>query len=102
MYLQSIALNIRAALPDEVDVPADSQELFILYALLVRTKGQKTTASDVHDAWTAWMLGKNPRHPSLIPFNKLDSGKKNEDEPFLEAIRTVAEKMRDDSESAWS
>lgn len=102
MYLQTIANDIRSAVPVDANIPDDIEGLFFLYALVLRMKGEKTSASDVHDAWAVWMLTINPKHPSLIPFSKLDPVKKSQDEPFLAAIRSVAKKMRHDSESTWS
>ncbi|WP_425547664.1 DUF7701 domain-containing protein [Brevibacterium daeguense] len=41
-------------------VSESTESLFLMYAVLMRTKGAETTASDVHDAWSAWMSGVDP------------------------------------------
>lgn len=58
--------------------------------LLVLVKGELVTASDVHDAWSTWMLGRGEDHAALRPYSELDEKTRKEDEPFLRAILTVA------------
>jgi hypothetical protein len=77
------AVTPSALLPEERDLDA----LFRLYALLGRVKGEAITASDVHDAWSAWMLNRGESHDSLGPFDALAPETQAEDEPFAEAIR---------------
>lgn len=89
-YLERDADLIRKCLPAGVGAPDDSDELFILYAVLLRAKGVDTQAADVHDAWSAWMLGVDPGHESIRPFDDLDRSTRGEDGPFLLAIRTAA------------
>lgn len=91
-YLERDARLIRQCLPVGADAPEDSDDLFLLYAVLLRAKGAQTKASDVHDAWSAWMLRGNPGHESIRPFDELDSETRREDGPFLVAIRTAAER----------
>lgn len=91
-YIDQLARAIRAAtprgaLPDEPDLDA----LYRLYALLARVKGTAVTASDVHDAWSVWMLSRGDAHESVVPFEALPSDTQSEDEPFAEAIREVSE-----------
>lgn len=74
-----------ALLPDE-DVGA----LMRLYAVLLLAKGDVVTASDVHDAWSAWMAAINPGHASLVPFEELLAHDQRQDDVFVAAIRTVA------------
>jgi hypothetical protein len=95
-YLDETAHRIRervpaSALPDDAE---DLTQLFRLYALLVRVKGALVTASDVHDAWSAWMLGRGEDHASLRPYSELAEETRSEDEPFLRAILTVAAQDR--------
>jgi hypothetical protein len=90
VYLDELASAIRESLPAQVDVPKDSHGLFILYALLVRTRGTQTSARDVHDAWSAWMSDRDPTHDSLVPFEELPPEIQSEDLPFLQAIHAVA------------
>lgn len=91
-YIDRDAKLIRECLPNGTDVPADSDQLFRLYALLMRSKGTETLATDVHDAWSAWMIDVDPEHESIRPFDELDAETKSEDSPFLVAIRRAAQR----------
>jgi hypothetical protein len=73
-------------LPDEDDL----DDLFLLYALLARTKGQAVTSEDVHDAWAVWTLSRGEDHEAIKPYSELDASTRREDQPFVEAIRAVA------------
>lgn len=88
-YLDVIAGQIRAKMPAQVDVPADSDALFLIYALLASVKGTSTQARDVHDAWVLWMRLKGEDHAAMIPFDRLELQTQIEDEPFLTAIRAA-------------
>lgn len=92
-YLERDAELIRDCLPKGTDVPSSSEELFRVYAVLMRAKGEQTTAEDVHDAWTAWISRTDPHHASAIPFNELDVETKAADQPFLIAIQRAAHSM---------
>lgn len=89
-YLAADAARIRASLPEDSAVPEGADDLFLLYAVLMRAKGVTVEAEDVHDAWSAWMLGVDPEHASLVPFVELNELTRAEDEPFLIAIRRAA------------
>ena len=88
-YLNQLADQIRAAVPPHL-VPNNAGELFLLYALLARAKGSKVMPEDVHDAWVAWMQSRGQTHPSMVPFAQLPSPKRDEDDPFVRAIREVS------------
>jgi hypothetical protein len=88
-YLSRDAELIRAMLSNATP-PEDADSLFLIYALLLRAKGADVTASDVHDAWAAWMEPRNPRHPALQPYDQLPPAARQEDEPYVEAIRAAA------------
>jgi hypothetical protein len=88
-YLTEIARRIRAAVPPSL-VPEDSDDLFLLYAVLAESQGVKTSTEDVHNAWTAWKILHGEDHQSMVPFSELPPDVKAEDEPFAEAIRKVA------------
>lgn len=89
-YLDDIAGELRRAVPADAMPEEDTERLFRIYAVLVQAKGEHTTASDVHDAWSAWMAEINPQHRSLKPFAQLDREVQDGDVPFLEAIHRVA------------
>jgi hypothetical protein len=88
-YLEETAEDIRRQLPGGA-MPDDSEALLLIYAVLVRAKGTSTTAEDVHDAWTAWMTLRREDHESMVPFAELEPDVRQEDEPFLTAIRAAA------------
>ncbi|MGH2782798.1 MAG: DUF7701 domain-containing protein, partial [Thermoleophilaceae bacterium] len=56
-------------------------------------KGRAVNAVDVHHAWAAWMQERDPHHRSIKPFEELDAETQSSDEPFVEAIRAVAERL---------
>lgn len=89
-YLDADADLIRSCLPVGTGVPDNSEKLFVLYAVLMRAKGEETQASDVHDAWSAWMSNTDPDHKSIRPYDLLDTSVRDEDMPFLTAIRLAA------------
>jgi hypothetical protein len=89
-YLDEDADLIRSLLSAEAEPPADSQGLFLLYAVLMRAKGEQTSLSDVHDAWAAWQLQKDPFHACLVPFTELDEQTRPLDVPYLHAIHAAS------------
>jgi hypothetical protein len=96
-YVETLAAEIRARVPDRFLPDGDLDSLFLLYALLCLTKGQTVVAEDVHNAWVVWMVMRHERHPSRIPFKALDPSTRAEDEPFVAAIRgAAAERARGD------
>ncbi len=88
-YLLEIASRIKAEVPESLLPDSETRNLFILYALIALSRGTSVTAEDVHNAWNAWMLLRGENHPSMVPFEELSKNKKEEDNPFLEAIRRV-------------
>lgn len=93
-YLEDDALLVKKNLPGKVDPPKGSEYLFILYALLMRAKGESTTLSDVHDAWASWIISRGVGHESLVPFEELALEVRQEDEPYLQAIHAAAKVRR--------
>ncbi|MFY3391758.1 DUF7701 domain-containing protein [Nocardiopsis sp. A1-1-1] len=91
MYLNFLARKIRSNISSEDLVPDDSDELFLLYALLARSVGSGVTAENVHDAWSIWMSSRDPSHPSLVPFSDLPAEKQKYDLPYLNAIKVSIE-----------
>lgn len=89
-YLDDLGTRIRSALPQRVEAPPASDGLFRLYAVLARAKGATVSSSDVHDAWAAWIQVQDPSHPSLVPYDELDSDTQAEDDEYVDAIRRVS------------
>lgn len=91
-YLDCLAKRIldrvpQSEIPDEPNIFG----LFRIYAVLLLAKGASIESKDVHNAWVAWMLGIDPRHPSLIPFAELDDNTAADDMPYVQAIMSIAE-----------
>ena len=86
-YLRDTAHLIQSCLPDGTSIPQRADELFLIYAVLLLAKGTETQASDVHDAWCAWMTVEDPSHESIRPYCTLDGETQAQDAPFLAAIR---------------
>ncbi|WP_327706296.1 hypothetical protein [Streptomyces decoyicus] len=89
-YLRDDARLIRSHLPPHARPPQDAEALFLLYAVLMRAKGEHVTEADVHDAWAAWTEMRNPDHAALVPFEALDEATQRQDLPYAEAIRAAA------------
>jgi hypothetical protein len=90
MYLDEDAELIRSLLPAGARPPAGAGELFRLYALLMRVKGERVSLVDVHDAWSVWQARDDPGHRSVRPFAELDEPTQLADVPYAEAIREAA------------
>jgi hypothetical protein len=93
-YVSALAAAIR----DEVPVGArphhsDEFRLFRIYAVLALSKGEGTSAEDVHNAWCAWMGDIDPGHPALRPYAELSSDERKQDEPFTRAIQSLASRL---------
>jgi hypothetical protein len=92
-YVSEIAERIRREVPQEVLPEGDTDLLFLMYAVLALTVGERVRAADVHDTWSAWMTYRDPSHKSIKPYAQLNSETKNTDQPFVEAIRRVASQL---------
>ena len=89
-YLDDLADKIRAAVEPR-DLPHDdTRDLFRMYALLLLAKGAAVNEADVHNAWVSWMAGRDSSHEALLPYDQLGDDVAEQDEPYVEAIRTVA------------
>jgi len=94
-YLDDLADKIRAAVQPR-DLPHDdTRDLFRMYALLLLAKGAAVDEADVHNAWVAWIAGRDSSHEALLPFDALADDVAKQDSPFVEAIRSVAKAARD-------
>ena len=91
MYLDDIAAKIRAHIPEGRMPDGDTDELFRIYAVLLRAKGADVTRSDVHDAWSAWMAKRNSEHASLVTYENLPEDVREEDRVFATAVRLASD-----------
>lgn len=89
-YLSETARIIRDNLQPDASPPENSDSLFLLYAVLLRSKGEAVTAADVHDAWAAWMESRRPNHPAIVPFDKLPASVQETDLSYVRAIHAAA------------
>jgi len=89
MYLDDIGARIRAQVPDSRIPEGHVENLFRIYAVLLRAKGKSVTQSDVHDAWAAWMVTRNEPSESLIPYDELPENVRDLDKVYVEAIQTA-------------
>lgn len=89
-YLRDDVRLIRSHLPSHARPPENADDLFLMYAVLMRAKGEQVTEADVHNAWAAWMEPRDPRHPALVPFESLDEDTQSQDLPYVQAIHSAA------------
>jgi hypothetical protein len=93
-YLDVLAARIRELVPPLVLPDGDTRALFLIYAVLARSKGNEVQPEDVHDAWVAWMiLTGGEDHAALVPFDELGADVRSEDLPFVSAIRQAAREL---------
>lgn len=90
VYLAEDAALIRSLLSAGANPPADADALFLTYAVLMRAKGLACTAADVHDAWSAWQIARDPSHRALVPFDELSLDVQKDDLPYMDAIHAAA------------
>ncbi len=93
-YIQDLADDIRARVPRDL-IPNDADQLFLIYAALALAKGERVDGRDVHNAWAAWMASGDPSHDSIKPYDELPVDVRNEDGPFVQAIRGAASALHD-------
>jgi hypothetical protein len=62
----------------------------LIYAVLALSKGEQVERRDVHNAWVAWMTGRDPTHDSIRPYDELALDVQEEDDPYVTAILRVA------------
>ena len=92
-YLEDVADAIRSGVPSELLPDLDTTDLFRIYAVLALAKGEGVALEDVHNAWSAWMSGQDPRHQAIRPLAELSADVQAADEPYLEAIRRAARRL---------
>lgn len=91
MYLDDLAAQIRAHIPEDRMPEGDADDLLRLYAVLLRAKGADVTLSDIHDAWSAWMAKRDGQHESLVSYENLPKEVREQDLVFATAVRRAAE-----------
>jgi hypothetical protein len=96
-YLSAIIYRLHKVVIDAGHSLADDR-MAAVYALLVLTTGQATTLENVHDAWSAWRVFTNPKHPALVPFAELSADIQAYDRPYRDAIRQVAAELEAERE----
>lgn len=101
-YLDVIAAAIQREADPEATPPDEDLPLYRQYAVLLLTKGDTVTAPDVHHAWAAWASEHDSSHRHLVPFKELSLSEQKKDEPYAEAIRTVATAMGVETEEISS
>jgi hypothetical protein len=89
-YIEEIARAIHSRVSPDRPLPDEERGLYLIYAVLALTVGERVTRRDVHDAWSAWKATTDPDHESIQPFEELDAGVQQEDEPFVSAIKEAA------------
>lgn len=89
-YVLEIAESLRSEVPQDILPEGDTDLLFLMYAVLVLTVGQDVRPKHVHDTWSAWMTYQDSSHESIKPFDQLSIGTREEDQPFVNAIRRVS------------
>jgi len=99
MYLNDIATRIRAHIPDDRMPDDNAEELLLLYAVLLRSKGTDVTESNIHDAWSAWMAGLDETHESLVTYEDLTPETREQDGVFAKAVRQVAQELEQSNSS---
>lgn len=92
-YLEEVAARIRRHVPASALPEDNTDQLFAIYAVLALALGERVSEADVHNAWVAWMLGKEQEHPSFEPYSALDDQTARQDVPFAEAIRQAAREL---------
>ncbi|MGH8523866.1 MAG: DUF7701 domain-containing protein [Gammaproteobacteria bacterium] len=96
-YLDRLATLIHDEVPAASLPQEDTRVLFRMYAILLLALGEAVTTEDVHNAWVAWMSGRDPYHSSLVPYKELTSDVASEDGPYVEAIRRLARRSGPDA-----
>ena len=94
-YLDELAAQIEREISAEMLPLGNIGLLFRIYALLALAKGTAVTSCDVHNAWAVWMQETDPYHRAIRPYDELGGATQAADEPFVAAIRAVADRVID-------
>lgn len=93
-YLDLLVAEIQRTADPEATPPDEDLPLYRQYAVLLLAKGIEVTAEDVHNAWVAWASEHDPENRNLLPFKELSLNAQRIDEPYAEAIRDVAKRLK--------
>ena len=93
-YLDKLAAEIQRTADPDSTPPDEDLPLYRLYAVLLLAKGEDVDAEDVHNSWAAWASDHDPDSRHLLPFKELSLSVQRKDEQFVDAIRTVAARLR--------
>jgi hypothetical protein len=93
-YLEILAAEIQRTADPDSTPPDGDLPLYRLYAVLLLAKGEAVEAEDVHNAWVAWASDHDPDSRHLIPFKELSLPVQRKDQAFVDAIRSVAARLR--------
>lgn len=90
-----VAAELRAVDPAFATRSAPAvEDMLRFYTLLCLVRGEATSAEDVHQAWALATIRYNPAHRSLVPFGELAPEVRAMDEPYRDAIRRAARRVR--------
>ena len=92
-YIDNVAHEIQLEVASDLVPSEHARELFLIYAVLALSVGESVTRRNVHDAWSAWMAKIDPQHESIRPYEELPPDVREEDDPFVAAIRAVARRQ---------
>ena len=95
-FLDIIAAEIQRTADPESQPPDEDLSLYRQYAVLLLAKGTGVTLEDVHNAWAAWASDHDDEHRNLIPFKELSLNVQRKDQPYVDAIHTVARNLKPD------
>jgi hypothetical protein len=89
-YIRRDAERIRRLAYGSMPPEGTMSPVFLVYAVLLRAKGEDVTPSDVHDAWAACAEIAGLVRPDLVPWADLDAAAQELDVPFADAIHQAA------------
>ena len=92
-YVADVAAAIRQAIEPDLLPEGDVDMLFLFYAVLAMTRGVDTTAEDVHNAWTAWMIASGQDHDAMRPYSELPPNVQAEDMPYVRDPKRSANRV---------
>jgi hypothetical protein len=91
-YIDDLAEDIHEAAHGHVGIDPLDWPLYRIYAVLGRSVGSLVTKEMVHDAWAAWVVGRDDYDPTRapVPYRDLTPEVRARDRVFRDAIRSVS------------